>query len=66
VIRYAISKDRTTLIRPWRVHMIDSGNGTITLIAMRQTWATCCSWLQRRIAAAEQPEPAGKPEDCGR
>lgn len=58
MIRYAISKDRSTRIRPWRVHVIDTDAGTITLIAMRQTWATCCSWLQRRrlAAAAEQLE----------
>lgn len=52
VIRYTISKHPTDVIRPWRVHMLDFDNGTITLIAMRQTWSTCCSWLQRRIAGA--------------
>lgn len=58
MIRYAISKHPTDRIRPWRVHMLDLDAGTITLIAMRQTWRTCCTWLQRRIGEAGQHGPA--------
>jgi hypothetical protein len=58
VIRYAISKHPTDLIRPWRVHLLDLDNGTITLIAMRQQWSTCCSWLQRRVDGAVLHGPA--------